>query len=137
VHGVQCVLDSAGHMWTGIVMQHDDSPHEYARMLTKEYGAFDSYRIYSTLYDEFLAALWDLVELGSSVSIVFDYGLDDWGSIPGRGKGFFLYPLSPDWLWGPPSLLFLGTRGPFHGGKSRPGRGAHHSPPSSAEVKNE
>jgi hypothetical protein len=26
---------------------------------------------------------------GSSVSIVSDYGLDDWGSIPGRGKGYF------------------------------------------------
>jgi hypothetical protein len=27
---------------------------------------------------------------GSSVSIVSDYRLDDWGSIPRRGKGFFL-----------------------------------------------
>jgi hypothetical protein len=27
---------------------------------------------------------------GSSVSIVSDYRLDDRGSIPGRGKGFFL-----------------------------------------------
>jgi hypothetical protein len=26
---------------------------------------------------------------GSSGSIVSDYGLDDWGLIPGRGKGFF------------------------------------------------
>jgi hypothetical protein len=26
----------------------------------------------------------------SSVSIVHDYGLDDWGSISGSGKGFFL-----------------------------------------------
>jgi hypothetical protein len=26
----------------------------------------------------------------SSVSIVSDYGLDDWGSIPDRGRGFFL-----------------------------------------------
>jgi hypothetical protein len=30
---------------------------------------------------------------GSSVSIVCDYRLDKWGSIPSRGKGFFLYPL--------------------------------------------
>jgi hypothetical protein len=28
--------------------------------------------------------------VSSSVSIVSDYGLDDRGSIPGRGKGFFL-----------------------------------------------
>jgi hypothetical protein len=29
-------------------------------------------------------------EPGSSVSIVSDYGLDDQGSIPDRGRGFFL-----------------------------------------------
>jgi len=40
-------------------------------------------------------------------------------------------------LWGPPSLLSNGYRGPFPGGKARPGRDADHSPPSSAEVKNE
>jgi hypothetical protein len=26
---------------------------------------------------------------GSSVSVVSDYRLDDWGLIPSRGKGFF------------------------------------------------
>jgi hypothetical protein len=31
----------------------------------------------------------------------------------------------------------MGTGGPFHGGKARPVRDADHSPPSSAEVKNE
>jgi hypothetical protein len=31
----------------------------------------------------------------------------------------------------------MGTGGPFPGGKSRPGRDADHSPPSSAEVENE
>jgi hypothetical protein len=49
----------------------------------------------------------------SSGSIVSGYGLDDRGSIPGRGKGFFLYPLCPDRLWGPPSLLSNGYRGSF------------------------
>jgi hypothetical protein len=34
-------------------------------------------------------------ELGSSVSIVTGYGLDDWGSIPDGGEGFFLYLLHP------------------------------------------
>jgi hypothetical protein len=31
----------------------------------------------------------------------------------------------------------MGTGGPFPGGKVRPGRDADHSPPSSAEIKNE
>jgi hypothetical protein len=31
----------------------------------------------------------------------------------------------------------MGTRGPFQGVKARPGRDADHSPPYSAEVKNE
>jgi len=31
----------------------------------------------------------------------------------------------------------MGTGGPLPGAKARPGRDAHHSPPSSAEVKNE
>jgi hypothetical protein len=26
-----------------------------------------------------------------------------------EAKGFFLYPLSPDQLWGPPSLLYNGS----------------------------
>jgi hypothetical protein len=50
---------------------------------------------------------------------------------------FFLYPLCPDGLWGPPSLLCNGYWGPFPGAKARPGRDADHSPPSSAEVVNE
>jgi hypothetical protein len=31
----------------------------------------------------------------------YDYGLDDRGSIPDRGKGFFSWCLRPDRLWGP------------------------------------
>jgi hypothetical protein len=65
---------------------------------------------------------------GSSVSIVSGYGLDDRdrGSIPGRG--FFLWPLCPDQLWGPPSLLHNGDWGPLLGGRVWPGRNADHSP---------
>jgi hypothetical protein len=36
-----------------------------------------------------------------------------------------------------PASYPVGTGGPFPGGKARPGRDADHSPPSSAEVKNE
>jgi hypothetical protein len=47
-------------------------------------------------------------ELGSSVRIVSDYGLDGQGLLPYRGRGFFLWSLLPGWLWGPPSILYNG-----------------------------
>jgi hypothetical protein len=68
------------------------------------------------------------------------YGLDDRAieiRSPAEVKGFFLYSLCPDRLWGPPSLLYKGTEGPFPGTKLRPGRDVDHSPQSSAEVENE
>jgi hypothetical protein len=77
---------------------------------------------------------------GSSVSIVSGYGLGDRAievRCSAEAKGFFLQPVCPDQLWGPPNLLYNGYRGPFPGGKARPGRDADHSPPSSAEVKTE
>jgi hypothetical protein len=52
----------------------------------------------------------------SSVSIVSGYGLDD-RSIevrsPAEAKEFFLWPLCPDRLWGPLSLMYSGYRGSF------------------------
>jgi hypothetical protein len=60
-----------------------------------------------------------------------DYRLYDRGSIPCRGKWFFLVALCPDQLWGHPASYPVGLEG-----KARPGRDADHSPPSSAEVKN-
>jgi hypothetical protein len=42
-----------------------------------------------------------ICELGSSISIVSSYGLDDRTievQSPAEVKGFFLYPLCPDWL---------------------------------------
>jgi hypothetical protein len=62
----------------------------------------------------------------------------DRGSIPGGDKRMFhlsyvsrsaLGPIQPPVLWVP--------EGPFPGGKAQLGRDADHSPPSSAEVKNE
>jgi hypothetical protein len=52
---------------------------------------------------------------GSSVITVSDYRLDYRGSVPGRGKEFFLTPLCPDRLWSPPACCTMGTGGPFPG----------------------
>jgi hypothetical protein len=54
-------------------------------------------------------------ETGSSVSIVSGYGLGDLATEvrPSvQAKGFFLWPLCPARLWGPPSLLYKGYQGP-------------------------
>jgi hypothetical protein len=74
---------------------------------------------------------------GSSVSIVTGYGLDNWGSVPNRGRVFFFQSLRPDRLWGPLSLLSNGYWGSFPRGKARLRSDADHSPPSSAKVKYE
>jgi hypothetical protein len=72
---------------------------------------------------------------GSSVSVVPDYRQNERGSIPGRGKGFSssLYVQTSSEAHPAP---YNGYRGSFSRGKTRPGRHAGHSPPSSAEVKN-
>jgi hypothetical protein len=41
------------------------------------------------------------------------------GSIPGKGRRFFLQPLRPDRLWVPPSPHLNGYRGPFPWGNTR------------------
>jgi hypothetical protein len=75
---------------------------------------------------------------GSSGSIVSDYGLDDRGSIPDKGRGlFFSSPCVQTGSEAHPASYPMSTGGPFSGGKARPGRDADHSPPSSAEVKYE
>jgi hypothetical protein len=79
---------------------------------------------YSELYERYKSTVTSLVKCetrfwtsygkerswDSSVSVVSDYMLDEWGSVPGRGKRLFLYPLCPDRLWGPPNLLHNGYR---------------------------
>jgi hypothetical protein len=49
---------------------------------------------------------------------------------PGGGE---IFRTCPDRPWGPPTLLYNGYR-VFPGGRKRPGRDAHPSPPSGAEV---
>jgi hypothetical protein len=66
-------------------------------------------------------SVWNEESQGSSVSIVFDYGLDGRGLIPDRGRALFLKPLRPDQRWVPPSLLYNGYRGLFPQGWSAAG----------------
>jgi hypothetical protein len=77
---------------------------------------------------------------GSSVIIVSGYGWDG-RAIEVRclveANGFLLWPLYPDWLWGPSSFLSNGHQGPFPSGKAWPGCDPDHSPLSSAKVVNE
>jgi hypothetical protein len=77
-----------------------------------------------------------ICEPSGSVTVVSDYGLNDWGSIPDRGRGFFPSNLCVSTGCGPhPACCAVGTGGSFPGGIERPGCDADHSPLSSAEVK--
>jgi hypothetical protein len=79
-------------------------------------------------------------EPGSSVSIVSDYGLDDRAigvRSPAGAKDFSSIFCDKTGSGAHPASCTMGTMGPFPGGKARPGRGADHSPTSSAEVVNE
>jgi hypothetical protein len=75
-------------------------------------------------YREFNSLMDVCCEPGSSVSIVSDYGLDDRAiefRSSAEAKRFLLWPVCPERLCGPPSLLCNGYRGFFPGGKARPG----------------
>jgi hypothetical protein len=78
--------------------------------------------------------------MGSSGSIVSDYGLDD-RAIEVRSQtgaeDFSSSPCVQTVSGAHPAFYPMGTGGSFPGGKAWPGRDADHSPPSSAEVKNE
>jgi hypothetical protein len=75
---------------------------------------------------------------GSSGSIVSDYGLDDRAiEVRERTEDFSSSPCVQTGSVAHPASYPMGTGGSFPGGKARPGRDADHSPPSSAEVKNE
>jgi hypothetical protein len=76
-----------------------------------------------------------LSEPGWHVGIATGYGLGDRGVgvwVP-VGPRIFISPNRPDRLWGPHSLLPIGT-GTLSSGVKRPGREADHSPSTSAEV---
>jgi hypothetical protein len=71
---------------------------------------------------------------------VSDYGLDDREigvRSPAGAKDFSSILCVQTGSGAHPTSCTMGTGGPFPEGKSRPGRKADHSPPSSAEVENE
>jgi hypothetical protein len=77
------------------------------------------------------------VSLGSIVS---DYGMDDRAigvRSPAGVKDFSSILCVQNGSGAHPASCPMGTGGPFPGGKTRPGRDADYSPPSSAEVVNE
>jgi hypothetical protein len=71
---------------------------------------------------------------------VSDYGLDDRAievRSPTGAEDFSFSPCVQTGSGSHPASCPMCTGGPFPWGKARPGRDADHSPPSSAEVKNE
>jgi hypothetical protein len=80
------------------------------------------------------------MEPGSSVSIVSGYGLDNWAievRSPAEAKSFSSNLCVQTGSGAHPASCTMGTEDPFLGGKSRQGRDADHSTPSSDEVVNE
>jgi hypothetical protein len=86
------------------------------------YSFFSYKQTHINTYPQFQLHIQDRVQPGSSVSIVPDYGLDGWGSIPGRCRGFFplisasrpaLGPTQPpiQWLSGALSPAVKHSRG--------------------------
>jgi hypothetical protein len=76
-------------------------------------------------------------EPGSSVSIVYDHRLDGRVRSPTEAEDFASNLCVQTGSGAHPAPYTVGTGGSFPGGKTRLGRDADHSPPSSAEVKKE
>jgi hypothetical protein len=81
--------------------------------LATKFITTDAYQLTSTQYifQRSILILWFHPRRhGISVVLATGYGLNDGGSISGRGEIFFSTPQLPDLLWGPPSLLSDGYR---------------------------
>ncbi|KDR21663.1 hypothetical protein L798_03788 [Zootermopsis nevadensis] len=74
---------------------------------------------------------------GGSASTVTGFGLDDQDSNPDWGQRIFPLASANRPVQGPTQPPIQWVPGSFPEGKARLGRGADHSPPSIAEVKNE
>jgi hypothetical protein len=60
--------------------------------------------------------------------------MDGWGSIPDRGRNFFLFATTSRTPLGPTQPHIQWIPGAFYPEIKRQGREANHSPPSSAEI---
>jgi hypothetical protein len=94
-------------------------------------------QIWKHLFEKIIIHIIYTISRGSSISIVSDYRLDDRGSILTETEDFSSSLFIQTGSGAHPASFTMDTRGPFPGGKARPGRDADHSPLSSAEVKNE
>jgi hypothetical protein len=75
------------------------------------------------------------MSLNSSIGTPMGYGFDGRGSTAGRNREYSLLHSVQASSGAHLALYAMDTGGSFSGVK-RPGHEAHHSPPSSAEVKN-
>jgi hypothetical protein len=108
--------------------------------ISVEFGRHSSSAKLLMLTEIFICYRITLWSRGSSGSIVSGYGLDDRAievRFPAWTRDFSSDLCVQTSSGAHPASCPMGTRGPFSGGKARPGRDADHSPPYSAEVVNE
>jgi hypothetical protein len=74
---------------------------------------------------------------GNSANIATDYRLDDWDSIPGKGKEFFFLATVSRPALRPTQSPIQWVPGSFPGGIVRPGSDTDHSPLCNGEIKKE
>jgi hypothetical protein len=107
----------------------------YGYWYTSGYKTVMEYR-----FQYFTALLFQIMSRSTSVSKVSGYGLDDRAMevrSPAGAEDFSYSLCVQTDCEAHPASCPMGIRGPFPGGKARPGSDADHSPPSSAEVMND
>jgi hypothetical protein len=101
----------------------------------------DSLNFYNSYYTAafliYFPVLHIIVNRGTSVSPVSDYGWTIGVRSPTEAEDFSSSLCVQSGSGSHLASCSMGAGGLFPGGKARPGRDADHSPPSSAEVKNE
>jgi hypothetical protein len=124
-----------GHVSNRVIMRIFEPTREE---VTREWGKLRNKKLHNLHSSLYVSKVIILRSLDSTVGTATGYGLDGLG-VEVRvlvGTGFFSSPSRPDRFWCPPSLLTNEYQGSLFPGVKRPRREAHHSPPTSAEVKN-